>query len=308
MMAPSDARRVYELWLKLIADEELYQEMLAGRHAALAASRGLTPEDLTILDQFHERPGTRWDIENLRFRAATEVGAKLKTWMPRTTYLLTLGNEDWLQDTCFEYLAAHRWEELGHLHFTECERFATYTRNRIMKRRRTPPHLGPVLTFYTRNRIMKRRRTPPHLGPVLTFETAVLGLLKGTRGVSPAAWPTRPSTLEASVLAPARPRWGPAVLLIELPVDLTAWIASGDPRVGQVVERPSCVLAYVPSLSEKHRFQTLGEGARLVFELCRGEATSEELASHFAEELGFEREDTFRLLGRWVRDGALVLS
>jgi hypothetical protein len=285
MMAPADARRVYELWLKLIADEELYQEMLAGRHAALAQGRGLTPEDVAILDQFHARPGTRWDIENLRFRAATEVGAKLKTWMPRTTYLLTLGNEDWLQDTCFEYLSAHRWEDLGHFHFTECERFATYTRNRIMK----------------------RRRTPPHLGAVLTFETAVLGLLKATRGVSPAAWPTRPSAPDAALLAPARPRWGPAVLLIELPVDLTAWIASGDPRVGQVSERPSCVLAYVPSLSEKHRFQTLGEGARLVFERCRGEATSEELASHFAEELGFEREDTFRLLGRWVRDGALVL-
>src|SRR5688572_16388840 len=142
-----DARKGYDVWLQLIANEELYRHTLAGTHRELAERENLGEAELVILDAFHADKGTRWNIENLRFRTALEASASLASYLPRTCRMLTNGDENWLQDIAFEYLAFYKWTEHGHHRFAECERFGEYVRERIMKRRITPQHLEVVLDF-----------------------------------------------------------------------------------------------------------------------------------------------------------------
>src|SRR5512141_1771950 len=130
------SQRVYDVWTQVIQDEALYEAMLDGSHARLPGKQ-LDAEAIAILDQFRAEPGTRWNIENLRFRSALETGDTLLSYMPRTVKLLTRGDDDWRQDLCFEYLAHYQWRPLGHLRLAECERFASYVRTRVMKRRIT---------------------------------------------------------------------------------------------------------------------------------------------------------------------------
>ena len=70
-MTDLSSRRVYDVWTRLIQDEELYEAMLAGTHGRLEG-RGLSAEDIAILDRFRAEPGTRWNIENLRFRSSLD--------------------------------------------------------------------------------------------------------------------------------------------------------------------------------------------------------------------------------------------
>src|SRR5690606_7388859 len=91
-----DARRALDLWVQIVRDEELYRAMLDGRHAELAEARQLDASDLAILDQFRARPGTRWNVENIRFRATLQVAGRLRSWMPLTTHRLAGTSEDWL--------------------------------------------------------------------------------------------------------------------------------------------------------------------------------------------------------------------
>ena len=44
------SQRVYEVWIQLVQDEELYEAMLDGSHAQLAG-RGLGAEAIAILDR-----------------------------------------------------------------------------------------------------------------------------------------------------------------------------------------------------------------------------------------------------------------
>src|SRR5438045_1203344 len=136
---PIAARLAYDVWLQLISDEELYRAMIDGTHRELAASRALDADKLAVLDAFRAEKGTRWNVGNLRFRSAAETADTVLSYLPRTVRILTNGDENWLQDICFEYLAFHRWMQWGHYRFTECERFGAYVRDRIMKRRITPP-------------------------------------------------------------------------------------------------------------------------------------------------------------------------
>jgi hypothetical protein len=268
----------------LIADEELYRATIAGRHRELAESRALTPEQLTILDAFRAERGTRWNIENLRFRAALEVRATLLSYMARTMRLLCRNNEAWEQEVCFEYLAFYRWQELGHFRLTECERFGEYTRERIMK----------------------RRVPPPHLDAVLTFELGVVHALKRTATIAPDAWPS-PRKLDDDELAEARVVRGPTVELIETPVDISEWVRTGDPLVGEPRPEPARFLAYVPSLAVAHRTKKLSEGSRVVFDAFDGTRTAAEIASTMEAEHGIERGDLFSLARAWLDEGILAL-
>jgi hypothetical protein len=270
-----DAKRANDVFDRLITDEELYEATLLGRHRELAGSRRLDDEELAILDAFHARPGTKWNIDNIRFRATGEVADKIGIWLPRTVQLITGGNPDWLMDLSFEYLVHHRWQELGHNVLAECDRFAAFVRKRVMFRR--PTH--------------------PALDSVLRFETALLATLRKTRGVAADAFPDgrRP---DDDALAHARPCLGPAVSVVELPMNISAWIRSGDPKQGEVTGGPISVLIYVPSLEEKYRIQTLAEGARLVLERCNGERTTEELAAELGEAFELEPEEVYGVVGR----------
>ncbi len=271
-MTALSSKRVYEVWTQLIQDEELYEAMLAGSHARLEG-RGLDAEAIAILDRFRAEPGTRWNVENLRFRSALEVGETLLMYMPRTLRMLTGGDDGWRQDLCFEYLAHHRWRSFGHLRLTECERFMEFIRSRIMK----------------------RRVTPPHLEDVMAFELAVIRLLRSTADVAAEAWPVR-RAWAGDELPAARPRRSPAQVLVELGVDLRPWIESGDPARGEVGPGPITLLVHVPSLDEPYRIKTVSDGVRVVLERCDGGRTVEALARELEDELELPAEGVRRLV------------
>lgn len=279
-----DARVAYDVWMELIADEELYRYVIAGNHRELAASRGLDEVKLAVLDELHALPGTRWNIENLRFRTALEAGSTLVSYMPRTIRMLTKGDENWLQDICFEYLSFYRWVEYGHHRFTECVRFGEYVRDRIMK----------------------RRITPAHFDVVLEFELAVIRVLMKTAHVPTDMWPTAP-LLDDAALSAARLRRTVPSEVVELRTDIREWIETGDPLKGTVGAQPVTFLIFAPSLEEPHQLQVLGEGARLVLERFDGGQTMGELARALQEEFGLEESEVMSLARRWLGQRVLAV-
>jgi hypothetical protein len=259
-MTPISSKRVYEVWTQVIQDEELYEAMLDGTHPQLQG-RQLDAEAIEILDRFRAEPGTRWNVENLRFRAALHVGDTLLVYMPRMMRLVTGGDDGWRQDLCYEYLAHHRWQALGHLHLSECERF----------------------TRFVRSRVMKRRATPPHLETVIQYELAVVRLLRSTAGIPADAWPVQREVSDEDLPA-MRPRRGPCQVVVELDVDLRPWIESGDPTRGELGPGPIVLLVDVPSLAERHRIKAISDGVRVVLERCDGERTVAALARELEDE------------------------
>lgn len=282
----ADSRLVYEVWERLIRDEGLYQSLADGTHTEAAAKRGLSAEQSAVLAEFAAAPGTRWNVENLRFRSALETCATVESYLPLTIKLLTRGDPDWLQDICFEYLAHHHWQVLGHMRLGECQRFGQYVRERVMK----------------------RRITPPGLDAALTFELGVVEVLKMTAAIAPEAWP-RPdqSPLADDTLAAAQPRRSPAQRVIELPIDIRAWVASGKPDPNAIVARPIAFLVHVPSLREIHKIKVVGEGARELLGRCSGERTTAVIAAQLEEEFDLGRDDVFRLVAQWVTERILMV-
>jgi hypothetical protein len=275
MSAAFDSRRVYDVWQKLIGDEELYELLLVDRHRELKERKGLSEEELIVLDEFRKEGGLRWNIENLRFRAADHVMSTLRVYLPRTLYLLTRGQEDWLRDIIYEYVAQHRWHELGRNCLAECVRFGRHVRERISRRRSLPDIIEHVLSMELAGQVPAEE------------------------------WPRERRELDDEALAAARPRRGPAVKIIDLPVDFSDWVHSADPSTGTVKEGNLTLLLLVPSPEETFRMQRLSEGARLVLEHFTGERTAAEIARAVEDELGLEPAQVYRLLRRWLSEGAL---
>jgi len=269
-MTELSSKRVYEVWIQVVQDEELYEAMLEGTHGALAG-RALDPEAIAILDWMHDQPGMRWNVENLRFRSACFVADVVMYYLPRTLTLLTGGNELWRQDLCFEYLAHHRWQQLGHMQLTECVRFAKFVRARVMR----------------------RRVTPAHLDAVLSYELAVVELLRSTAKIAPEAWPVRREVTELELPA-LRPRRSPAQIVIDLDVDLRPWIESGDPLRGEIRPEPITILVDMPSLAERYRIKTISDGVRVVLERCDGERSVAALTSELEDEFELPAADVRR--------------
>lgn len=221
-----DARAVYDVWIRLVQSEPLYDAMLRGEHAAVARALGFTELELAILDDFAIQPGTRWHVENLRFRAVTMVSRLLGWHLPATLRLVTEGRDGWLRDLVYEYLSLHRWIELGHHHrFAECERFAAFVEHRVLK----------------------RRRPPPHIEAVLGFERAALDLLRRAAVLPIAGWP-RPHGEPAPAAMPgAKIVRGPVQLQLTLPVDLLAWLRDPTTELRVTAPVPLDVLAWVPT-------------------------------------------------------------
>lgn len=280
---PVDARRALDVWQRLVREERVYAAFVAGRHRELAAGLRLDGDELAILDQFAARPGTRWNVENIRFRATYQVAIRLGLWMPMTVRLLTRGDDDWLRDLVFEYLTFHEWNDLGPYALTECERFAAFVRERVTL----------------------RRLFDPRLEPVLAFETAVLGLLKRTREVPAAAWAARPAPGDDDEVRALRPRPAPVVAIVELPLDVTPWLESSELDGVELGDQPTIYLVHVPSLDRPHRVQTLTEGARLVFDACTGERTVGEIAAAIESEYEVPAAAVVGLVRRWLEAGAL---
>lgn len=265
-----DAKLVYDTWLRLVQDEELYDAMLDGRHADVAKQRGMGSEEILILDDFRSQPGTKWHVDNLRFRCTTMVSRILKWHMPATVMMLTGGNDDWLRDLAYEYMSDHRWKDLGHhRRFAECARFAKVVRTKVMK----------------------RRRPPEYFDDVLRYELSVLDLYGQAAALPPDAW--------TKAGGAGKPRRGAAVQLIELPADLVGWLNKPEGPLAVSSAEPTTALVWIPGPSVGHRAAALDGKARALFEACRGERTVQELAGGSAE-----AEATLR---RWLDEGALAV-
>jgi hypothetical protein len=216
-----DARAVYDVWIRLVQSEPLYDAMLRGEHAAVARSLGFTELEIAILDDFAIQPGTRWHVENLRFRAVTMVSRLLGWQLPATLRLITEGRDGWLRDLVYEYLSLHRWVELGHHHrVAECERFAAFVEHRVVK----------------------RRMPPPHIEAVLAFERGLIELSRRAATLPIAAWPPRRPGAVAADAAIVR---GPVQLALALPVDLLAWLRDPSTELRVTSPAPLDVVGYV---------------------------------------------------------------
>jgi len=219
-----DARVVYDVWIRLVQSEALYDAMLHGEHAALARTLGWSELELAILEDFAIQPGTRWHVENLRFRAVTMVSRLLGWHLPATLRLVTEGRPGWLRDLVYEYLSLHRWVELGHhRRFAECARFATFVEERVLK----------------------RRMPPPHVEAVLAFERGLIELTRRAAMLPMAEWPARGQRIAAPG-APIVPIVrGPVQVQLALPVDILAWLREPTIELHVTALGPVDVLAYV---------------------------------------------------------------
>lgn len=280
-MTQVSSQRLYEVWTQVIQDEELYEAMLEGSHSRLQG-RGLDAEAIAILDQLSAEPGTRWNVENLRFRSSLFVGDILRSYMPRTLKLLTQGNDEWRQDLCYEYLAHHRWRPMGHMQLSECERFAAFVRTRVMK----------------------RRITPPHLDAVVAFELAVVRLLRSTLTVAADAWPVRREVTDADLPA-IRPRRSPVQVVVDLDVDLRPWIESGEQMRGEIVAEPIALLVHMPAITEPYRIKAISDGARVVLERCDGERTVDAITQELEDEFELPAAGVRRLVRTLLDEGIL---
>jgi len=271
-----DARAVLDVWIKLVQSEELYEAMLRGEHAACARGMGFGELEQAILEDFAIQPGTRWHVENLRFRAVTMVSRLLGWHLPATLRLITEGKEGWLRDLVYEYLSLHRWVELGHHHrFAECERFAAFVEKRVLV----------------------RRMPPPYIEAVLAFERGLLELARRAAMLPIAEWPRR--TEAGAVGADAVIVRGPVQTQLQLPVDLLAWLRKPAGELQIAAEAPLDVLAYVPAPDAALQTEALTPlGAQLLAAAAQP-LRRDELVQKVPGALAGE------LIDRWLESGLL---
>lgn len=272
----ADSRTTFDVWQQIIYDEQLSRALFDGSYRALAGERGFDEEQLAILDWFAAQPGMRWNVENLRFRAALETAACLAIHVPNTARLLSRGDDDWLQDICYEYLAYHRWDALGHRRLTECERFGAYVRERIVR----------------------RRRLPAHLEHVLELELAIVDVWKQTATVP---WPD-PGTLEPS----SRPRRAGAQRLLEQPIDLRAFMRDGRALEVTADAGPVTWFIYLTRPTARHKLSVISDGTRELLARCTGAHTVDEVAEEMERELELPRDPVVRQLAAWRAEGVIV--
>lgn len=281
---PIDSRTTYKVWHYLIHDEALSRAVFDGSYRTIATERGYTADEIEVLDWFAAQPGMRWNVENLRFRAAFETAASLYVHMPRTVHLLTKGDDDWMQDVCYEYLSFYQWDALGHRRLTECERFGRYIRERIMR----------------------RRITPQHLDSVLELELAIVDVLKRTIDIPRDGWPAPPQ-LDGDGLAAATVRRGPAQRLLQQAIDLRGFMTAKPAEQVDAGPGPVTWLIHLASPAHKPRTKVIGDGPKALLERCDGTRTSAQIARAMADEFGLPPDQVTRLIGTFLRDGVLVV-
>jgi hypothetical protein len=271
-----DARAVYDVWIRLVQSEPLYDAMLRGEHAAVARGLGFTELELAILDDFAIQPGTRWHVENLRFRAVTMVSRLLGWHLPATLRLVTEGRDGWLRDLVYEYLSLHRWVELGHHHrFAECERFAAFVEHRVIK----------------------RRRPPPHIEAVLGFERGLIELSRRAAALPIAAWP-RPHAAAPEPARHARILRGPVQLQLALPVDILAWLRDPTTELRVTASTPLDVVAYITAADAPIELEPVPPAGHPLLAAAAAPCPRDEL-----ERLAPDAGPT---IARWLARGILV--
>jgi hypothetical protein len=278
-----DSRTTFEVWQYIIYDETLSRALFDGTYHALAKQRGYRDDEVAVLDWFAAQPGMRWNVENLRFRAALETAACLCIHLPKTARLLTCGNDDWLQELCYEYLSHHSWDALGHRRLTECARFGRYVHERVAKRR-----------------IM-----PPHLDVVLELELAIVDVLAQTAAIPRDGWPTPPVT--ATALDASRPRRGPAQRTLTQPIDIRRFMSTDKPDRVDPDPGPVTWLIHLANRESSPKYKIIGNGPMLVLGLCDGTRTTAEVAATMESEHDVPAAQITKLVATWLAEGVLAV-
>jgi hypothetical protein len=270
-----DARQVYAVWQRLIADESLCDAVIDDRLDAL--SDVLDAGDMAIARAFGADPGFRWAVENLRYRATTMVVRNLEKRMPMTTRLLTGGNGDWLWDLASEYLMRHGWRDLGHRYNSECLRFAEFVTRRVARRRL----LGDACSA------------------ALAYESGTLSVL--VRAAEQRDWPAPVDEGRTW-----RPRRNPNAAVVDLPVDLVAWLASGDGPPSPASQEPVALVMYMPASDRPVQIERLANTEKRILTSVSGKETIAELIRDIDERDGIDPADVEQPLRRWQRAGLLM--
>jgi hypothetical protein len=187
-----------------------------------------------------------------------------------------------MRDIAYEYLAHHRWNDLGHhQRFAECVRFARFVRDRILK----------------------RRRPPEHIDDVLRFELAVIDLLRTAAETPPGQWPQPAPSGEAAPLAGVVPRRGPAVAVVDLPLDIVDWLADPAGPLAPAGPGPIHALVWVGGPTRGHSIERLAPSERDLLERVDGVRTVGRLLD---ETEAAHRDPALAALRRWMMEGVVA--
>lgn len=272
-----DAQRVYAVWQRVIADEALSDAVVENRLDDL--SELFDRDEMSILRDFASEPGFRWAVENLRYRATTMIVRNLQKRMPATVRLLTGGNHDWLWDLASEYLVRHRWLDLGHRYNSECLRFAE---------------------FITR-RVARRRALGDECLAALAYESGILTSL--VRASEQVAWPAAIAREDNQAWQPRR---NPSAVVARLPVDLLAWLQSGDGPPVPTSRIPLALLLYVPTVDGSVQIERLTDHEAAIFNAVSGDSPVTLLARDIGQREGIDPGDVEHVLRRWQRFHVLM--
>jgi hypothetical protein len=272
-----DARLVYAVWQRLITDEALCDAVIDNRLGEGEPSAQLDPDELAIARAFGADPGFRWAVENLRYRATTMVVRNLEKRMPVTARLLTGGNEDWLWDLASEYLGRHGWRDLGHRYNAECLRFGEFVTRQVARRR----VLGDACMA------------------ALAYESGILSVL--VRASEQDGWPAM-----ADGGRGWRPRRNPNAVIVDLPVDLVAWLGSGDGPPVPASQAPVALVMYMPVVDRPVQIERLDGADKAILNAVSGRSTLAELISEIGEREGIDPAAVEHALHRWQRSGLLM--
>lgn len=271
-----DARLVYAVWQRVIADEALSDAVIDNRLGEL--SEQLSGDEMAILRDFGASPGFRWAVENLRYRATTMVVRNLEKRMPVTTRLLTGGNDDWLWDLASEYLMRHRWRDLGHRYNSECLRFAEFITARVAKRRL----LGDACLA------------------ALAYEAGILTVL--VRASEQADWSAPVAPDEDTW----QPRRNPSAVIAELAVDLVAWLESRDGPPVPSSQTPVALVMYMPAIDGTVQIERLSDTGKKILDAVSGQSTVPELIGEIRGREDIDAADIEHTLRRWQRSRLLI--
>jgi hypothetical protein len=272
-----DAQLVYAVWQRVIADEAISDAVIDNRLGEL--SEQFHRDEMAILRDFAADPGFRWTVENLRYRATLMIVRNLQKRMPRTVRLLTGGSGDWLWDLVSEYLLRHHWRDLGHRYNSECIRFAEFVTRRVARRRL----LGDACMA------------------ALAYESGILAVL--VRASEKADWP---ATVEREDDPAWQPRRNPSAVIAELPVDLVAWLESGDGPPIPTSRAPVALLMYMPTIDGSVQIERLADNERTIFNAVSGGSPVTELVREIHEREGIDPADMEDALRRWQRARVLM--
>lgn len=275
-----EARTVWHTWRRVLREPPLQLAMFDGVLADHASALDLTPAQMEIAEQYAQAPeGTRFFIENYRFRLRSAFVNALETTAPLTHRLLRAHKTD-VDALATEFLDSVRWRDFGPYVYTHGDRILDHLAGR------------PELTAL------------PGMPELTALERAGIGLTVRAAAEEEEAEEQAPASTTAPTGAyRADPRTEP----VHCSKDLSPWLRSGA-SVGRTTppERPSWYLVQLRPPEWDRRIVAVPRRAADMVRALRTPRLPAELAAALAER-GHPADPALdeRLLGQLVRLGVV---